>query len=71
MNWVLIIVASLIVAVIAALIVSRLERRKGDRRIYQDTEAWIERNSEKQAMSGFTYEPHPRAGFGNDTPPEE
>lgn len=66
MTWIQIIIASLIVAAIAALIVSYIKRQKGDHRVYRDTEAWLARNANDHRPTGFTH-----AGFGNDTPSEE
>ncbi len=63
-EWIYTIIASLIVAAIVAVIVSHRERRKGDRRMYRDTEAWIARNADDPRPVGFTH-----AGFGNDETP--
>ena len=66
MTWLQIILTFLIAAAISAWAVSRRERRKGERRRYKDTAAWIDRESSKDRPAGFAH-----AGFGNDVTTEE
>lgn len=68
MTWIQIIIALLVAAAISAWALSHRERKHRERRL-KDIDAWIYRNSEKQALNGFTYNPDPRAGYGNDETP--